>query len=320
MKDAIKAAAGRAARGAAAFALSLALALLAAASPAAFRVYRPEPTAPVRSSLEPARALKAIGAWVSGLAGGDGFVYVVGQTRWDARETMPRYAAVSFFYVVAPGLAGISLGIVLGIAGGSGPRRRGAGLLGRALGTLYAVPEFILALALQLGALVALDALGFSVARISSDPRGGPVLALPFMLMAFYPFAFTYKAARRRALEAAESDYVRYARAKGLGEALISRRHLGAAVIPEIRAELPSILSLMQGNLFMCEYIFALPGVTRLLFTAAFPGRGGLARSGEFQYPVAALVVIACFAVYAAAWGTYRIALAVARRGLSGER
>lgn len=320
MRRAIKAAAGGAARGASAFALSLALALLAAAGPAAFRVYRPEPSAPVRTSLEPGRALKEIGAWASALAGGDGLTYFVGQTRWDARRTMPRYAAVSLFYVVAPGLAGMTLGLVLGIAGASGRRRRAAGLLGRALGTLYAVPEFILALALQLGALAALDAFGFSVARMSSDPRGGPVLALPFMLMAFYPFAFTYKAARRRALEAAESDYVRYARAKGLGEALISRRHLGAAVIPEIRAELPSILSLMQGSLFMCEYIFALPGVTRLLFTAAFPGRGGLARSGEFQYPVAALVVIACFAVYAAAWAAYRVALAVARRGLSGER
>lgn len=320
MRRPIKAAAGGAARGAAAFALSLALALLAAASPAAFRVYRPEATAPIRSSLEPGRALKEIAAWAAGLAEGDGFVYVVGQTRWDARETMPRYAAVSLFYVVAPGLMGMTVGLALGIAGGSGRRGRAPGLLGRALGTLYAVPEFILALALQLGALAALDAFGFSVARISSDPRGGPVLALPFILMAFYPFAFTYKAARRRAIEAAESDYVRYARAKGLGEALINRRHLGAAVIPEIRGELPSILSLMQGNLFMCEYIFALPGVTRLLFTAAFPGRGGLARSGEFQYPVAALVVIACFAVYAAAWLAYRVALAAARRGLSGER
>lgn len=320
MKAAVKAAAGGAARGAAAFALSLALALLAAAGPAAFRVYRPEPAAPLRTSLEPGRALKEIGAWVSGLAGGDGFYYFVGQTRWDARRTMPRYAAVSLFYVVAPGLAGMTMGVVLGIAGASGRRRRWSGALGRALGTLYALPEFILALALQLGALAALDAFGFGIARISSDPRGGPVLALPFLLMAFYPFAFTYKAARRRALEAAGSDYVRYARAKGLGEALISRRHLGAAVIPEIRAELPSILSLMQGNLFMCEYIFALPGVTRLLFTAAFPGRGGVARSGEFQYSVAALVVVACFAVYAAAWIAYRVALAAARRGLSGER
>ena len=47
--------------------------------------------------------------------------------------------------------------------------------------------------------------------------------------------------------------------------------------------------------------------VTRLLFTAAFPGRGGLVRSGEFQYPVAAMVVVACFAVYAAASHKRRI-------------
>lgn len=320
MRAALKAAAGGTARGAAAFALSLALALLAAASPAAFRVYRPEPGAPVRTSFEPGRALREIAAWGSGLRSGEGFGYYVGQTRWDARETMPRYVAVSLYYVVVPGLAGMVLGVALGIAGAGKPRRRAPGLFGRALGALYAVPDFILALALQLGALAALDAFGFSVARISSDPRGGPLLALPFALMGLYPFAFTYKAARRRATEAAASDYVRYARAKGLGEALIRRRHLGAAVIPEIGAELPSILSLMQGNLFMCEYIFALPGVTRLLFTAAFPGRGGLARSGEFQYSVAAMVVVACFAVYAVAWAAYRIALAAARRGLSGER
>jgi ABC-type dipeptide/oligopeptide/nickel transport system permease component len=71
-------------------------------------------------------------------------------------------------------------------------------------------------------------------------------------------------------IEALSEDYVRTARAKGLDEGTIVRSHvLKNALIPVV-----TVLGLQLGTLIggavITEYVFALPGVGRLVVDAVF--------------------------------------------------
>ena len=75
---------------------------------------------------------------------------------------------------------------------------------------------------------------------------------------------------RSSMLEALGEDYVRTARAKGLAEGAIIRGHvLKNALIPVV-----TVLGLQLGTLIggavITEYVFALPGVGRLVVDAVF--------------------------------------------------
>jgi len=283
--------------------------LVLASTPLMFMPARGIPT------FSPGLALDAIGSWFDGLATGESFNYTLGQTSWRLLDTAPRFLAVSFLYVAIPGALGLALGMALGLRA----RGREGGMAAHALDTLYAIPDFILALLLQLAVLVCLDLTGFKLGRISYDATGGTAMLLPFIMMSFYPFAYSFRVSARKAKDAAAADFTTYARAKGLSERAIRLRHVGAAVVPSMEAELPSLLALMQTNLFMAEYLFSLPGITRLLFTAAFPGRN-LQMTRGYQYPLAVAVLLGILAVYGASWLFFRGALGLVRRGLTGER
>ena len=110
-----------------------------------------------------------------------------------------------------------------------------------------------------------------------------------------------------------------FALAKGLSVGTVRVRHVGAAVIPAIAYELPTLLGIMQANLFMAEYVFSLPGITRFLFQAAFSGRqpGWIER---YQYSLAATILLGLMILYLAAWCFFRLALSLVRRALTGER
>lgn len=259
-------------------------------------------------------AFEAIAQWLRGLADGSSFRYLIGKTEWNLVESTPRYFYVSMLYLLLPGSIGLALGTALGLAI---PRTKGRAL-GSVLNFFFAIPEFIMALMLQLFALLFLDLAGTKLASISYDGRGHFLLLLPFALMTFYPFAYSFRLASRKAADAANADYTAYARSKGLSERTIRLRHVGAAVLPSMRAELPTILAIMQANLFLCEFIFSLPGITRLLFTSAFPGRMPGWMEG-YQYRLAVWVLLGVLVLYGLAWLFYALALSLTRRGLTGE-
>ena len=71
-------------------------------------------------------------------------------------------------------------------------------------------------------------------------------------------------------LETLAEDYVRTARAKGLSEARVVRRHvLRNALIPVVTV-LGLQLGTLVGGAVITEYVFALPGVGRLVVDAVF--------------------------------------------------
>jgi peptide/nickel transport system permease protein len=108
-----------------------------------------------------------------------------------------------------------------------------------------------------------------------TDPLEEPLdglrsLALPAITLGLALAAVITRTLRSSMLEALAEDYVRTARAKGLSEWTIIRSHaLKNALIPVV-----TVLGLQLGTLIggavITEYVFALPGVGRLVVDAVF--------------------------------------------------
>jgi peptide/nickel transport system permease protein len=95
-------------------------------------------------------------------------------------------------------------------------------------------------------------------------------LTLPAITLGLALAAVVTRTLRSSLLETLSEDYVRTARAKGLSEQLVIRRHaLKNGLIPVV-----TILGLQLGTLIggavITEFIFALPGVGRLVVSAIF--------------------------------------------------
>ncbi len=93
-------------------------------------------------------------------------------------------------------------------------------------------------------------------------------LVLPALTLATIPLAITAKITRSGMLEVLRADYVRTARAKGLGSAAVTVRHaLRNALIPIVTV-VGLQTGLLLGGAVLTEHIFAWPGVGRLAYDA----------------------------------------------------
>ena len=95
-------------------------------------------------------------------------------------------------------------------------------------------------------------------------------LTLPAVTLGLALAAVITRTLRSSMLEALSEDYIRTARAKGLSDGAVVRRHaLKNALIPVV-----TVLGLQLGTLIggavITEYVFALPGVGRLVVDAVF--------------------------------------------------
>jgi peptide/nickel transport system permease protein len=95
-------------------------------------------------------------------------------------------------------------------------------------------------------------------------------LTLPAITLGLALAAVITRTLRSSLLETLSDDYVRTARAKGLAEAAVVRRHaMKNALIPVV-----TVMGLQFGGLIggavITEYVFALPGVGRLVVDAVF--------------------------------------------------
>ncbi|HEY2994894.1 MAG TPA: ABC transporter permease [Methylomirabilota bacterium] len=145
------------------------------------------------------------------------------------------------------------------------------------VGTTFALfgicmPNFLLALVLIFVFGVTLRWLPISgYTDPLEDPVGGlRSLVLPAVTLGLALAAVVTRTLRSSLLEALAEDYVRTARAKGLSEGRVVRGHvLKNALIPVV-----TVLGLQLGTLIggavITEYVFALPGVGRLVVDAVF--------------------------------------------------
>lgn len=172
------------------------------------------------------------------------------------------------------GLQALVIALAVGLTLGVIAARRPGGLVdgfAMLLGTAgIAVPSFVLApilinvLAVRLG--------WFPVATWGTWQH----TVLPSLALSFAPMAYISRLVRASLLEVLGQDYVRTARAKGLGPAPVLLRHaLRNALIPVITILGPLAAGILTGS-FVIEQIFGIPGTGRLLVRAIF----------ERNYPV----------------------------------
>lgn len=116
-------------------------------------------------------------------------------------------------------------------------------------------------------------------------------LVLPTAVLTIFNIAFYSRFVRASMLEVMRQDYVRTARAKGLGEKVVVLKHaLRNALIPFITIVVFTLPGLFSGAI-ITESIFAWPGMGRLYLLAL----------GDYDYPVAMAIffIIAVLTVIA---------------------
>jgi ABC-type dipeptide/oligopeptide/nickel transport system permease component len=139
-----------------------------------------------------------------------------------------------------------------------------------------AVPFFVLAIGLVL-------VFSLRLRWLPVSGWGTPVhLVLPVVVLALRPLAYVARITRLAILQVLEEDYVRTARAKGLGPVAVNLRHAlrNAAVTIVTTAGLT--LSLAFTGAFVTETIFGVPGMGRATVTAIL----------QRDYPVIQAVVL----------------------------
>ncbi|MGE3268899.1 MAG: ABC transporter permease, partial [Chloroflexota bacterium] len=113
-------------------------------------------------------------------------------------------------------------------------------------------------------------------------------LILPAVTLSMYSMARTARLVRSGLIDVLGQDYIRTARAKGLKESLILRRHaLRNALLPVVTV-LGLDLAHLVGGAIIVEWIFAWPGVGRLA-VSSISGR---------DYPVVQAVVFVVAVAY----------------------
>jgi oligopeptide transport system permease protein len=141
-------------------------------------------------------------------------------------------------------------------------------------------PDYVMVLVVMIGVVIpnflnaALLQLGFAV-HLGWLPAGGWVsgsiahLVLPVTVLAWPHAARISRLMRGSMIEVLGSNYVRTARAKGLGERLVLVRHaIKPALLPVVSYLGPGLSYLLTGSLAV-EQIFGLPGIGKYFVTAA---------------------------------------------------
>jgi peptide/nickel transport system permease protein len=215
--------------------------------------------------------------WIAGVVHGD-----FGRSMIDGslvtRHITDRLPATLELTVTAI-LMGVLISIPLGV---TGALRRGS-KLDHALTALsvggFAIPGFWLGLMLILIFSVQLQAWGMpflpSGGVMTPGMTGGDLLdriahlILPATVLSFVYLSIWSRFTRSSMLEVLSQDYVRTARAKGMGERRVVYLHaLRNAVIPLVTLVGLELPSLVAGGLIV-EVVFSWPGIGKLLYERA---------------------------------------------------
>jgi oligopeptide transport system permease protein len=149
------------------------------------------------------------------------------------------------------------------------------------------VPNFLSAHLMQLVFGVYLDWL----------PAGGwtagsiPHLVMPITVLAWPHAARISRLMRGSMIEVLGTNYVRTARAKGLGERLVLARHaIKPALLPVVSYLGPGLSYLLTGSLVV-EQVFGLPGIGKYFINAALNRDYGLVLGTVILYMVIILIL-----------------------------
>jgi len=167
-------------------------------------------------------------------------------------------------------------GITLGAMAARRPGSAGDSAVTTLAMLFYAVPQFWLGMMMVLVFGVWLNWLPpFGIETMGADYTGlariadvGQHIILPGVTLAFYFMASYARLTRTAMIDVADQDFVKTARAKGISERQVQRRHiLRNALIPLVTyAGLQA--SILVGGSVLVENVFSWPGVGTLAFQA----------------------------------------------------
>ncbi len=182
---------------------------------------------------------------------GPSFKYV-GQ---DVIEIITRSFPYSLILGIESILIALSIGVLLGVIAAVKHNKFGdyTAMVIAVLG--ISVPSFIMATVLQYIFAIKLGAL--PVARFESFAH----TILPAIALATTPLAFIARLMRSSMLDVLNSDYIKTAKSKGLGQRVVTYKHgLRNAILPVVSYLGPLVVSILTGS-FIIESIFGIPGL-----------------------------------------------------------
>ncbi|MFL5827921.1 MAG: ABC transporter permease [Thermoleophilaceae bacterium] len=140
-----------------------------------------------------------------------------------------------------------------------------------------------------------------SYVPFSQDPaKWFSSLILPWLVLAASFAAFYARLLRANLLETMSEDYIRTARAKGLGERRVIMRHGVRSAITPLVTALGLDIGILLGGAILTESVFNIPGVGRLAYDAItrsdLPMIQGTVLFGAFFIVMANLVVDIAYA------------------------
>lgn len=184
--------------------------------------------------------------------------------------------------------AGIPAGVVTAVRRGTAWDFAGLG----ATTALAALPSFVLSFLLLL-----VFAIGLGWTDVRPGPGFGESVAslrhavLPAVALGAPSMALLARMTRASLLEVLDADYIRTARAKGLGEGAVVWRHaLRNALVPVVTLSGPVFANLVVGSIIV-ESIFGLPGVGTLFVTSIALRDYGVIMGATLFYATVVLAV-----------------------------
>lgn len=194
--------------------------------------------------------------YLSGVVQGD-----FGPSYWYRDQTVAELIGRAWPVSLRLGVLAMALGAVAGIAAGVTAALRRNTLLDRAVMALamtgISVPVFVIAPVLVLVFAIGLHWLPASW----TGGRGGARMLLPVVALALPQVAYIARLTRASLIEVLSSDFVRTARAQGLGTFAIVRYHaLKPAMLPVLSYMGPAIAAVLTGSVVI-EQVFGIPGL-----------------------------------------------------------
>lgn len=227
-------------------------------------------------------------AYLWGVVRGDlgpSYKYLGRDVRDIIADALPVSAQLGGLALLIAGAGGVALGLAAGVRRGTWWDR--AIVLATLIGV--SLPSFVLGAGLML--VVGLY-LGWLPAGLWESPAHA---VLPALTLAALPLAYVAQLTRAQVIDVLGKDHVRTARAKGLGESQVRRRHVLRNALLAVVTYFGPLLAILLTGSFVVEKIFAIPGMGGFFVSAVI----------DRDYPVVlgvtlvygALVVLANLAV-----------------------
>lgn len=191
-------------------------------------------------------------------------------------------------------------GVAVGAWQGWEPRRAASRWIDRLGLVLLSIPDFVVALALLMGPALALGLFPVGQMRSEFGPRGIAGfadllhhLALPCFALALSLGVVIARHQAAALRDVREALFIRQARARGIPERRILRRHaLPQALIPVV-AIAGSVLPALVGGSVMIEKVFSWPGMGRVIVDAVLARDHHLVVGGVLVTTVAVVLASA---------------------------